>query len=78
MFFATLKTRYDINLVADRQHIELQSISSALAHIVNLARDLYRCIAKQCNCEAYGLDAADYKKKFKSSQEQTPCFSPLG
>ena len=36
------KTRYDINLVAARQHIVPSGISSALAHIENLARDLYR------------------------------------
>ncbi len=36
------KTRYDINLVATRQHIVPSGISSAFAHIENLARDLYR------------------------------------
>ena len=41
--FRFSQTRYDINLVAARQHIEPQGISSAIAHIKNLARDLYRC-----------------------------------
>ena len=40
--FRYAQTRYDINLVAERQHIEPSGISSALAHIENLARDLYR------------------------------------
>ena len=58
IYFRYAQTRYDINLVAVRQHIEPSGISSALAHIENLARDLYRCVAMQRNCEAYGLDAS--------------------
>ena len=49
MFFVSLKTRYDINLVAIATYQVACNISSLLRHIENLARDLYRCIALQCN-----------------------------
>jgi len=42
MFFALLKTRYDINLVALATYRVHKHISSHLWHIENLDRDLYR------------------------------------
>ena len=40
--FCFAQTRYDINLVAAGQHIEPQGISSAIAHIENLAKFFFK------------------------------------
>ena len=56
MFFVSLKTRYDINLVAIATYRVACNISSLLRHIENLARDLYRCIALQCNSSCQDRD----------------------
>ena len=55
MFFVSLKTRYDINLVAVRQHIECASTYRVIYDILKISQEIY-------------ID--EKKGKFKNSAER--------
>ena len=57
MFFVSLKTRYDINLVAVRQHIECVSTYRVIYDISKISAEIYIDKKSTCNRKCFFLAA---------------------